>query len=82
MRLVASEENPRAVDGRCDAYWFSRPHGPNKAPADCCEQQVIPAVNEGALAVFVFCWDIPLEQGWHCARRSSTLVALPAISFR
>jgi hypothetical protein len=63
MGLVASEENPRAVDSRCNAYWFRRPHGPNKVPDDCCEQQVVPAVNEGASAVFVSCWDIQLEQG-------------------
>lgn len=62
MQLVANEGELRAVDGRCDAYWFRHPHGPNKVPADYWEQHVIPAVKEGALAVFVSYWNIPLDQ--------------------
>jgi hypothetical protein len=90
MHLIASEEELRAVDGRCDVYWFRHPHGPNKVPADYWEQHVMPAVREGALAVFVSYWDIPLDQyfrdpslrvkvvacsGIPLAARTSTLIA-------
>lgn len=48
--------------GRHDAYWFRHPNGPNKVPADFWEKQLVPAVKDGALAVFVSYWAIPLDQ--------------------
>ena len=54
-----------ASDDPCDAYWFRHPHGPNKVPADYWEKHLVPAVKNGALAVFVSYWDIPLDQYFH-----------------
>lgn len=60
--LVSSAEKLASLGGRRDAYWFRHPHGPNKVPADYWEKHLVPAVKEGALAVFVSYWNIPLEQ--------------------
>ena len=60
--LVSGAEKLPSLGGRRDAYWFRHPHGPNKVPADYWEKHLVPAVKEGALAVFVSYWNIPLEQ--------------------
>lgn len=61
IHLVADAEKLRALDEPCDAYWFRHPHGPNKVPADYWQEHVAPAVRNGAVAVFVSYWDIPLD---------------------
>lgn len=60
--LAANEEQLLALPGPCDAYWFRHPHGPNKVPADYWQKHLVPAVQNGALAVFVSYWNIPLDQ--------------------
>ena len=62
LHLVSNEEKLRAINDRCDAYWFRHPHGPNKVPAEYWEKHLVPAVKEGALAVLVSYWNIPLDQ--------------------
>ena len=62
IHLVDNTEELDAVDDRCNAYWFRHPHGPNKPPADYWQKHVAPAVRDGALAVFVSYWGIPLDE--------------------
>jgi hypothetical protein len=60
--VATKPEHLATLDGNCDAFWFRHPNGPNKVPADYLEQQVLPAVQAGALAVFASYWPIPLDQ--------------------
>lgn len=60
--LVSDPEKLPSLGGRRDAYWFRHPHGPNKVPANYWEKHLVPAVKNGALAVFVSYWNVPLEQ--------------------
>jgi len=62
FHLLAGEEKLLALHDQCDAYWFRHPHGPNKVPAGYWEKHLAPAVRNGALAVFVSYWNIPLDQ--------------------
>ena len=51
-----------SLHAACDTFWFRHPNGPNKPPADYWREHLVPAVSNGAVAVFVSYWDIPLEQ--------------------
>lgn len=62
IHLVAREEKLLALHDHYDAYWFRHPQGPNKVPAGYWENHLAPAVRNGALAVFVSYWNIPLDQ--------------------
>ena len=62
IHLATTQEHLPALNGKCDAFWFRHPNGPNKVPADYWAQHVIPAVQAGALAVFASYWHIPLDQ--------------------
>ncbi|NLY99767.1 MAG: DUF4838 domain-containing protein [Pirellulaceae bacterium] len=62
IHLASSTEQLGAIDGQCDAYWFRHPHGPNKVPADYWRTHLVPAVRNGAVAVFVSYWGIPLDE--------------------
>jgi hypothetical protein len=62
IHLIADEEKLRASDERYDVYWFRHPHGTNKVPADYWQRHLAAAVRDGALAVFVSYWGIPLDE--------------------
>ncbi len=62
IRLIDDAEKLDAFDDRCDAYWFRHPHGPNKPSPDYWQRHLAPAVRDGALAVFVSYWGIPLDE--------------------
>lgn len=62
INLVTTQENLLALTNTCDVFWFRHPSGPNKVPADYWEKHLVPAVKNGALAVFVSYWNIPLDQ--------------------
>ncbi|HPM80077.1 MAG TPA: DUF4838 domain-containing protein [Candidatus Anammoximicrobium sp.] len=62
IRLTASEQELLSIQDPCDAYWFRHPHGPNKVPADYWQKHLAPAIKNGAVAVFVSYWGIPLDQ--------------------
>jgi len=61
IHLASTQEHLSALNGKCDAFWFRHPHGPNKVPADYWKQHVMPAVQAGGLAVFASYWHIPLD---------------------
>lgn len=60
--LVTARENLLARKGTHAAFWFRHPNGPNKVPSDYWQKRLVPAVKNGALAVFASYWDIPLEE--------------------
>lgn len=62
IHLTANEQELLSIQDPCHAYWFRHPHGPNKVPADYWQKHLVPAVKNGAMAVFVSYWDIPLDQ--------------------
>ena len=62
IHLISDEEKLRGIDEPCDAYWFRHPHGPNKVPADYWQKHVAPAVKNGAVAIFISYWNIPLDE--------------------
>jgi hypothetical protein len=62
FHLVDDAERLDAFDDHCDVYWFRHPHGPSKPSADYWRKHLAPAVRDGALAVFVSYWGIPLDE--------------------
>jgi len=62
LHLVTTEEQLLALHDKCAAFWFRHPNGPNKVPASYWQKCLAPAVKNGALAVFVSYWGIPLDQ--------------------
>ena len=62
IHLVDDTERLNAFDERCTVYWFRHPDGPNKPPADYWRRHLAPAVRDGAVAVFVSYWGIPLDE--------------------
>lgn len=65
VHITTGPDQLLADHDRCDAYWFRHPHGPNEVPAEYWEKHLAPAVRNGALAVFVSYWGIPLDQYFH-----------------
>ncbi|MHB8900325.1 MAG: DUF4838 domain-containing protein [Thermoguttaceae bacterium] len=60
MDVASSDEALRKLADRFDAYWFRHPDGPSKVPADYWQKHLVPAVRDGAVAVFISYWNIPL----------------------
>jgi hypothetical protein len=62
LKQVVAAEKLLEINGQYEAYWFRHPAGPNPVPSDYWEKHLAPAVRNGALAVFVSYWGIPLER--------------------
>lgn len=62
LNLVSDDQKLIAGSQQADAYWFRHPHGPNKVPAAYWQTHLAPAIKDGAVAVFVSYWPIPLDQ--------------------
>ncbi len=62
LHICSTQETLRAAHPIADAYWFRHPNGPAKVPEDYWSRHLVPAVSNGAVAVFVSYWNIPLER--------------------
>ncbi len=62
MDIVSTQALLAAAHRGADAFWFRHPNGPSKVPGSYWAEQLIPAVSNGALAVFISYWGMPLER--------------------
>jgi hypothetical protein len=60
--IVSTQATLLAAHPVADAFWFRHPNGPVKVPEDYWRTHLVPAVSNGALAVFVSYWGIPLDR--------------------
>ncbi len=61
VSIVSTQTLLQAAHESADAYWFRHPNGPVKPPADYWQEQLRPAVSNGAVAFFISYLRIPLE---------------------
>lgn len=62
MDIVSTQSLLAAAHRGADAFWFRHPNGPSKVPESYWTEQLAPAVSNGALAVFISYWGMPLER--------------------
>jgi hypothetical protein len=60
-RMDIAATGPELLKETPSVYWFKHPNGTNKVPAECWEK-IREQVKNGATAVFVSYWQMPLEQ--------------------
>ncbi len=62
MHLVTTGEELLSLLPQSQVFWFRHPQGTNKVPEEFWQKYLVPAISEGAVAVFSSYWDIPLEK--------------------
>jgi hypothetical protein len=62
IKIATTKDDLSGFRNKCDVFWFRHPAGTNKVPDDYWKSTLVPAVKNGALAVFVSYWNVPLEQ--------------------
>lgn len=78
MMNVSTQSELSAAHRVADAFWFRHPNGSNKVPANYWAEQLAPAVSNGALAVFVSYWGMPLERYFNDASFKVSVVTYGA----
>ncbi|NLF22904.1 MAG: DUF4838 domain-containing protein [Lentisphaerae bacterium] len=62
MHVCSTQATLLAAHPLAEAFWFRHPHGPVKVPEGYWRRHLVPAVSNGAVAVFVSYWGMPLDR--------------------
>lgn len=62
LHICSTQETLLAAHAVADAFWFRHPSGTVRVPADYWRTHLLPAVSNGAVAVFISYWSIPLDR--------------------
>lgn len=62
LRICSTQQTLLAAQTTADAFWFRHPNGQVKVPGDYWQKHLVPAVSNGAVAVFVSYWGLPLDR--------------------
>lgn len=62
VQICSTQETLVAAHPLADAFWLRHPNGQIKVPEDYWQQCLVPAVSNGAVAVFISYWNIPIDR--------------------